>query len=114
MAASLATYQTSGNLQIPLVTIHTLLDPDDPGWHQALYRMKVWNQNKAALYRGIPINRYGHRNFQSQKLLFAFALAYTKATHQLLTLSGVGEALPSSEALQQFEGLMRQYQPVAE
>jgi len=114
LAALLKNYETSGKLQAPLVTIHTLLDPEVPIWHQTLYRAKVWKQNKAALYNGIPINRYGHCNFNAQELLFAFALAYAKGTHQLLPLDGINQALPSAGAQQQFNDLTKQYGPVTQ
>jgi hypothetical protein len=109
LAAALAPYQTSGLLQAPLVTIHTLYDPEDPIWHQALYRAKVWKQNKAALYTGIPILRYGHCNFTGTELTFAFALAYAKGTHQLLPLSGISQALPGTHSAADFQNLMKQY-----
>jgi len=114
LAQALAPYQTTGLLRAPLVTIHTLYDPEDPVWHQTLYRLKVWKMNKAKQYNGIPINRYGHCNFTPQELLFAFGLAYAKGTRQLLPLDGVGQALPSDGALEQFKDLMRQYEPVAQ
>jgi hypothetical protein len=113
LALALVPLQTTGRLQAPLVTIHTLYDPQVPIWHQVLYRAKVWKQNKAALYNGIPINRYGDCNFSAQELLFAFALAYTKGTKSMLPLDGVNQALPSG-GVQQFEDMMQEYGPVAQ
>ena len=106
-------FQTSGKLQKPLVTLHTLYDPEVPVWHQMLYRAKVWKQDKGGLYNGIPVYRYGHCNFNATELVFAFALAYAKGTGQMLPLDGIGQALPSSGDLAPFQELMEQYGPVA-
>jgi hypothetical protein len=113
LAQALEGYQTTGRLQAPLVTIHNLYDPDDPIWHQTLYRLKVWSQGKARLYSGIPINRYGHCNFTEQELLYAFGQAYTKGTGTALSLSAVAGALSPWISLQPFQDLMQQYGTVA-
>ena len=108
LAAALAPYQTTGRLQAPLVTIHTLSDPEDPYWHEPLYLAKVWKQNKLKLLTSIPIAAYGHCNFTAPELLFSFALAYAKGTHQTLPLSGISSVLPAA-SVQKFQNLASQY-----
>ena len=108
LTAALAPYQTTGRLQAPLVTIHTIYDPEDPYWHEPMYLANVWKQNKLKLLTSIPIGRYGHCNFTGTELLFSFALAYAKGTHQVLPLSGISSALPAAD-VQKFQNLASQY-----
>ncbi len=74
-------YQTSGALQVPLVTLHTTLDPIVPYWHETLYAAKVAASGSTALYTGIPINRYGHCSFTVPEVLGAFQTLVTQVTH---------------------------------
>ncbi len=67
----LAAYQTSGNLRVPLVTVHTTGDDVIPFWHEALYRNKVsplWRFNLTQ----ITSPHYGHCQFTSDEALGAF------------------------------------------
>jgi hypothetical protein len=107
LVAALAPYQTSGNLKKPLVTIHTTLDPEDPIWHQLLYRLKVFKQNKTSLYSGIPIARYGHCNFKAEELVFAFGLMVYKTTGQPFSLPQINQALPSATSREAFDALQK-------
>jgi pimeloyl-ACP methyl ester carboxylesterase len=74
LAAIEASYQTTGQLTVPLVTIHTTLDPIVPAWHTPLYRLKVMNSDNLAQHDHINIGRYGHCNFTELELLDALAL----------------------------------------
>jgi pimeloyl-ACP methyl ester carboxylesterase len=65
-------YQTTGTLTKPLVTLHNLLDPEVPYWHETLYAAKV---NSTALY--IPIQSvvpYGHCSFTVEEVMLALSL----------------------------------------
>jgi hypothetical protein len=66
-----ADYQTFGDLQRPLVTIHTTLDEIIPYWHEPLYRDKIVAQGQEALHRNQPVPRYGHCNFQPGEVVAA-------------------------------------------
>jgi pimeloyl-ACP methyl ester carboxylesterase len=81
-------YQTSGNLAIPLVTGHTTGDPIQLFWHLGLYGQKVLDQNKAALFTGIPVARYGHCTFTQAEIAAAFNLLVQKVTGKPLPLVG--------------------------
>jgi len=48
-------YQTSGALQVPLVTLHTTGDPIVPYWHESLYSAKVLASGSGPLHTNIPI-----------------------------------------------------------
>jgi pimeloyl-ACP methyl ester carboxylesterase len=74
IAAIEAGYQTTGQLTIPLVTIHTTLDPIVPAWHTPLYRVKVIESDNLAQHDHIEIGRYGHCNFEQLELLNVLAL----------------------------------------
>jgi len=67
-----ANYQTTGQLTVPLVTIHTTLDQQVPYWHELLYRGKVIRNDSLALHRHTEVARYGHCNFEASEILGAF------------------------------------------
>jgi pimeloyl-ACP methyl ester carboxylesterase len=72
--AALRDYETSGNLRIPLVTVHTTADEVVPFWHELLYLPKL-DLSERGSFVPIPVVRYGHCNFTRSELLGAFALA---------------------------------------
>lgn len=65
-------YQTSGRLSVPLVTLHTTGDPVVPYWHATRYRGKTIRADNIALHEHFEANRYGHCNFESTEVLDAF------------------------------------------
>ena len=75
-------YQTSGMLEVPLVTLHTTGDPIVPYWHESLYDAKVKASGSELLYSNIPINRYGHCSFSVDEVLAAFQTLVVKVTGQ--------------------------------
>ncbi|MEO8255739.1 MAG: hypothetical protein ABI868_00180 [Acidobacteriota bacterium] len=64
--AALRPYETSGDLRIPLVTLHTIADDVVPVWQELLYWAK-------ARGRFVPLlaPRYGHCNFTTSELVGA-------------------------------------------
>jgi pimeloyl-ACP methyl ester carboxylesterase len=77
-------YQTTGNLSIPLVTLHTKGDEVVPYWHENLYRAKVSGNNALNFFTHIPVNRYGHCNFNVIEVLAGFSILLVKTTdHQM-------------------------------
>lgn len=77
-------YQTSGLLQRPMVTMHTIYDPEVPIEHLGFYSIKVQNPN---LYTPVPVERYGHCNFTLIEVLAAFAFMIWESTTQDLLVS---------------------------
>jgi pimeloyl-ACP methyl ester carboxylesterase len=74
-----ANYETSGRLQIPMVSLHTLLDEITPHWHIGRYRAKLDDRGRR-LHTHLPVPRYGHCNFRKEELIGAFALLVLKST----------------------------------
>ena len=70
-----AYYETSGNLQRPLITMHTTRDQQVPFAHQHIYTWKTlvagtWWKH----HFNVPLERYGHCNFTPDEVLWGFAL----------------------------------------
>jgi len=65
-------YNTSGQLDIPLVTIHTRRDQQVPYLHQRLYTLKTLvSGDLGTNHIPIPVDRYEHCNFELQEILIA-------------------------------------------
>ncbi|MFN8466363.1 MAG: alpha/beta fold hydrolase [Caldilineaceae bacterium] len=65
-------YQTSGRIKIPVVTLHTTLDPVVPIWHQTEYTAQVQAAGASSLYAGYQEASYGHCAFNPLQVLSAF------------------------------------------
>jgi len=79
--ANLAVDQTTGNLTIPMVTLHTIADDVVPYVQEVLYLSKVRTSGHGSIVP-IPIFRYGHCNFTTSEVLGAFALLVTEVTDE--------------------------------
>jgi pimeloyl-ACP methyl ester carboxylesterase len=68
-------YHTTGVLQRPLITLHTLRDQQVPFIHEQLYALKTLVSG-ALLARHLPIaiDRFEHCNFTSSEVLATFAI----------------------------------------
>jgi pimeloyl-ACP methyl ester carboxylesterase len=65
-------YQTTGELSVPLVTLHTTGDEVVPYRHATLYRGKTILADNIALHRHFEVDRHGHCNFQFDEILGGF------------------------------------------
>lgn len=77
--AALATmrtaYQTTGVLQRPLITLHTLKDQQVPYIHEQLYALKTLASGSyLTRHLNIPIARFEHCNFTPDEVLVSFAI----------------------------------------
>jgi pimeloyl-ACP methyl ester carboxylesterase len=80
-----AHYDTSGELSVPLVTIHTTRDQQVPFGHERLYAGKTYKSGVfGILHEPFWYERYGHCNFTSDEALAAF--------FEMLALAGDVEA----------------------
>jgi pimeloyl-ACP methyl ester carboxylesterase len=70
--AAVHAYETQGNLRIPMVTLHTTLDPIVPVWHESLYFNKA-DALARLLFVPVTVARYGHCIFSTPELLAAFS-----------------------------------------
>jgi pimeloyl-ACP methyl ester carboxylesterase len=75
-------FQTSGDLSVPLVMLHTTADPVVPYWHEPLYRLKIFANGSGLMHTNIPIIRYGHCEFEMQDVLAGFAVLVFKVALQ--------------------------------
>lgn len=71
--AALKAYNTSGDLSIPLVTLHTTLDDVVPFWQELLYLGKA-DLSGRGRFIPLPVFRYGHCSFTTSEVLRAFQL----------------------------------------
>jgi pimeloyl-ACP methyl ester carboxylesterase len=68
-------YQTTGVLQRPLITLHTLLDQQVPYAHEPLYDLKTFFAGSfLTRHVNFPVDRFGHCNFTRDEALFSFAV----------------------------------------
>lgn len=74
-------YETTGNLTIPLVTIHTTDDPVIPFGNELLYRAKAHPTGNGRLTQ-FPIPAYGHCAFTTAQVLVAFDTLVRQVTGQ--------------------------------
>ena len=71
--AAMSEFETAGNLQVPVVTLHTTGDPIVPFEQQALYAAKVAGSGSTARLTQTAVERYGHCNLEAGELMSAFA-----------------------------------------
>lgn len=102
-----AHYQTSGDLSVPLVTLHTLGDPVVPYWHEPLYRRKIAAHGDGALHTNIPAEHYGHCSFTAVEVLAAFVLLVYQVTGN--ELQDAERVLPDARARAEYWDLVWAY-----
>ena len=101
-----AYYQTSGQLSVPLVTLHTLSDPIVPYWHDSLYGIKTLESGSTDLHTNLPAVRHGHCAFSASEALLSFAWLTYQVSGEVPTNS---EQVLTSEATRvRFRELARQ------
>jgi pimeloyl-ACP methyl ester carboxylesterase len=91
-------YNTSGKLEIPLITMHTKRDQQVPYWHEIFYMLKTIKKGSFLKdHFNIPIDRYGHCNFTREEALGGFAM--------MLLYAGDWEMLSALETFMQAQQL---------
>jgi pimeloyl-ACP methyl ester carboxylesterase len=65
-------YETTGDLRIPMLTIHTSRDPVVPVFHEAVYAARVAAAGTASNLSQRVISRYGHCTFTPSEMAQAF------------------------------------------
>jgi hypothetical protein len=107
---TVARYQTSGQLTIPLVTMHTTGDEIIPFWHQVLYQEKVRLSGRGRL-TPIAIPRYGHCNFTGLEAILAFGQLVEQVSGA--QPAGVSQRLDPAQVKRDFETAAREAAPKA-
>jgi hypothetical protein len=69
-------YLTTGTLERPLVTLHTLLDGAVPFRHEATYFDRVASKGRLKYLTVLPVVGYGHCAFEPYQILGAFGLLF--------------------------------------
>jgi hypothetical protein len=87
-------YEPTGALQVPMIVMHNLRDPQVPFRHAVVYGAKALRAGSGARLAVIPVPGYGHGAFTGEQMLAAL--------YQLLLVSG---AQPAAE-LEQYRGLV--------
>lgn len=100
-------YQTTGQLDVPLLTLHTTADPLVPYWHILLYRLKAFWAGSGRRHSNIPAFRYGHCSFNIIEGLAVFGLLVLKTTGE--ELDSIQEVLPDKKSQQEFWGAWDDY-----
>jgi pimeloyl-ACP methyl ester carboxylesterase len=78
-------YQTTGELERPLVTLHNILDPAVPFHHEEIYAGLAAQAGNSALFTVNPVKPealYGHCNFSSDEISAAFSYLVLQASAQ--------------------------------
>ncbi len=101
-------YSTSGQLAVPLVTLHTTRDQQVPYWHEPLYALKTANSGDLFTnHFPITVDRFEHCNFTVGEAFFAFILMLDRAG-DFDQITGLGNRLNDAE-LMRFEKLAAPY-----
>jgi len=104
LAAIDADYQTTGRLEVPLVTMHTTGDPVVPYWHEPLYSLKALI-GSGLLHVNLPVVRYGHCSFKAEEALVALGLLVLRVEgRELLDAERV---LTTEKARERYRSLAR-------
>lgn len=83
--AAMNEFETSGDLAVPVVTLHTTGDPIVPFEQQSLYAAKVAHAGATPRLAQNAVERYGHCNFEAIELLGAFSSLMNRIPGPLAT-----------------------------
>ena len=79
-----AHYQTSADLTVPMVTVHTVADEMILYEHQPLYALKAESRGTRSMVTQIPVIRYGNCNLTIGEVLISFAILVNQVTGEPL------------------------------
>ena len=65
-------YQTTGDVRIPTVSLHTTRDPLVPYWHEAVYLKLATRRHREGLLVQQYVDRFGHCEFEASEVVGAF------------------------------------------
>ncbi|WP_319481611.1 hypothetical protein [uncultured Draconibacterium sp.] len=75
---SIKKYETTGDIQIPFVTIHTTGDNVTPFWHDEIYRTKILSNGNGLLHTSLPVENYGHCTIEESDIVNGLGIVITK------------------------------------
>lgn len=76
-------YKPTGNLQKPLVTLHTTRDPIVPYRHELLYSLRTLAKGNGNNLVALPAFAYGHCNFKAAQVVGSFGILIWMSTGEL-------------------------------
>jgi hypothetical protein len=85
--AALERFETSGHLDVPVVTPHTTGDPFVPFSQSSLCPAKVSAARASARLTAIPVVRHGHCTFEAPEVLGAFTTLWDRIPDQPAALA---------------------------
>ena len=77
-------YEPTGDLRVPLVSLHTSLDPVVPIFHETIYRSLVESKGRGTNLHQTTPERYGHLMFTPEEIVGAFGQMISMAGRQAL------------------------------
>lgn len=83
---ALERFETTGQLQVPVVTMHTTDDPVVPFGQQSLYTAKVRAAGQSPRLTEIPVERFGHCTFQAAEVIGGFTTLWNQIPDHPVTL----------------------------
>lgn len=90
-------YTPAGKLSVPLVAMHTLRDEIIPFRNEVIYALKTLFNGSADKLRSIPVNRFGHCEFEAEEALGAFGLLLAESGIPLPNEFEINRALLPTE-----------------
>ena len=84
-------YEPTGDLRVPMVSMHTSMDPVVPVFHEDTYRARVEAKGRDANLHGVTVTRYGHCQFTPEEIVAGFV--------QMVTLAGSAGSAPEVSRL---------------
>jgi pimeloyl-ACP methyl ester carboxylesterase len=75
---ALERFETSGDLDVPVVTMHTTGDPIVPFGQLSLYTAKVSAVGQRAELTEIPVERFGHCTFEAAEVFGGFSTLWSR------------------------------------
>jgi hypothetical protein len=76
-------YEPTGDLRVPLVSLHTSLDPVVPVFHEAILRSLVEGKGRGANLHQTTPERYGHVMFTPEEIVGAFGQMISMSERRL-------------------------------
>jgi pimeloyl-ACP methyl ester carboxylesterase len=101
LSAISQTLRTTGNVSVPVVTLHTTGDPVVPYWHATQYTGKTIDADRSDLHAHFEVERHGHCSFRAWEIVEAFSqlVEMVSSRYRVLlpvTLRGYHTAFPES------------------
>jgi pimeloyl-ACP methyl ester carboxylesterase len=92
-------YETSGNVPVPVVTLHTTADPIVLSSQPKIYQIKALIRGGYESFSNVvprKVDRYGHVNVTAQEALEAFSILVSKVSNRTLNINPAPALAPAA------------------